>query len=63
MAKELNRSSAKPQSDVYTLLVAVAAIALGAAMVAVFLDLKDFYGLKPEAILKPLAKAIKTVAK
>ena len=63
MAKELTQSSAKPQSDIYTLLVAVAAIALGAAIVAVFLDLKDFYSLKPEAMLKPLAEAIKTVAK
>jgi len=63
MARELSQSSGKPSSNIYTLLVAVAAIALGVAMVVVFMDLKDVYGLKPESMLKPLAEAVKTAGK
>ena len=62
MAKELDQSSGKPRSNIYTLLIAVAAVALATAVVVAFLDLKDVYGLKPGAMLKPLAEAVKTAA-
>ena len=63
MARELKKSSSKPQPNIYTVLIAVAAVALGVAMVVVFMDLKDVYGLRPGSLLEPLAEAVKTAAK
>ena len=62
MAKQLPQPSSKPRPDVYTLLIAVAAVALGAALVIAFMDLQD-YGLKAGSMLKPLAEAVKTATK
>ncbi len=48
--------TSKPQPNIYTLLVAVAAVALVVTMVVVFMDLQDSYGLTAGDMLKPLSE-------
>ena len=54
MAQQLQKS--KPQPTVYALLIAAAVIAVGAALVMTFMDLRDFYGFVPGDFIKPLLK-------
>ena len=62
MAQQLKPVSSKPASNIYTLLIAVGAIALGAAMVITYMNLQDFYGLTSGNMLEPLSKAVTAAA-
>lgn len=48
--------ASKPQPNIYTLLVGVAAVALLVTVIVVFMDLKDAYGIKAGDMLKPLSE-------
>jgi len=48
--------ASKPQPNIYTLLLAVAAVALIATVVVVFMDLQDTYGMTVGDMLKPLSE-------
>ena len=56
MAQHLQKS--KPQPTVYALLIAAATIAVCAALVVTFMDLREFYNFVPEDFLKPLGEAV-----
>ena len=62
MAQQLKPGSSRPASNIYTLLIAVAAIALGAALVMTYMNMHDFYGLKAGNMLEPLSKVVTAAA-
>lgn len=62
MAQQLNQSSSKPASTIYTLLIAVGAVALGAALVITYMNLQNFYGLEAGDMVKPLSEAVTAAA-
>ena len=56
MAQQLQKS--KTQPTVYTLLIVAAVIAIGAALVMTYMDLREAYGFVPEDFIKPLSEAV-----